>query len=81
MLVVPYAFDQPDNASRLNRLGVAQVITWSKYSASRAAKQLGDRVGNAAYSARAQEIARTIAREEGAQSACDAIEDYPKIIV
>jgi len=80
MLVAPYAFDQPDKTARLKRLGVAQVIARTKYSASRAAKQLGDMLGNAAYSARAQEIARMIAREDGVQSACDAIEDYPKII-
>ena len=80
MLVVPYAFDQPDNAARLERLGVARVIPRSKYSAKCASAQLGHMLADAAYAARAQEVARTIAGEDGVRTACDAIENHPQTL-
>lgn len=77
MLVVPYAFDQPDNAARLERLGVARVIARSKYSAKRASAQLGHLLAGAAYAERAREIARHLAAEDGVRTACDIIEAHP----
>ncbi len=40
MLVVPFAFDQPDNAARLQRLGVARAIPRKHYTARRAYSEL-----------------------------------------
>lgn len=76
MLVVPYAFDQPDNAARLERLGVARVIARSKYSAKRASAELGHLLANVAYAAKGAAIARRIAGEDGARSASDVIENH-----
>jgi UDP:flavonoid glycosyltransferase YjiC (YdhE family) len=74
MLVMPYGFDQPDNAARLQRLGVARVIARGKYSARCATSEL-DRVrSDAAYAMRAADAARQVQKENGVQSACDEIE-------
>ena len=40
MLVVPFAHDQPDNAARLVRLGVARTVSPHRYNADRAAHEL-----------------------------------------
>jgi len=76
MLVVPFAFDQPDNAARLQRLGVARVIIHSKYSAERARKELGHLLATTAYGENAAALARAIAREDGVRTACDVIASH-----
>jgi rhamnosyltransferase subunit B len=40
MLVVPYAFDQPDNAVRVMNLGVARTLLPKHYAAMRVVKQV-----------------------------------------
>jgi rhamnosyltransferase subunit B len=77
MLVVPYAFDQPDNASRLQRLGVAKTLSRTQYFAKRAADHLNELLWNLNYASKAAAIARQIAQEDGVQTACDAIENHP----
>jgi UDP:flavonoid glycosyltransferase YjiC (YdhE family) len=76
VLVMPYGFDQPDNAARLERLGVARVISPRKYAARRAAAELDRLRSDAAYARRATEVARLVREEDGVQSACDAIESH-----
>jgi UDP:flavonoid glycosyltransferase YjiC (YdhE family) len=79
MLVVPFAFDQPDNAARLQRLGVARAIPRKHYTAKRAHSELGHLLAQPAYAARACEAAGRIAEENGARAACAAIENHPLI--
>ena len=74
MLVMPYAHDQPDNAERATRLGIARTISRRRYSAARAAEELRQLLGNPAYSKRASEIGEQIRREDGVRVACDALE-------
>ena len=76
MLVVPFAFDQPDNASRLRRLGLARTIPRRHYNARRAYTELAQLLNDPAYVARAALAARTLERENGVQAACDAIENH-----
>src|SRR6185436_18884127 len=40
MIVVPFAHDQPDNASRVERLGVSRTIYPQQYTASRVSAAL-----------------------------------------
>lgn len=75
MLVMPYAFDQPDNADRVSRLGVARWIPRRKYSAARAARELETLLGDPRYEHRATEVSREIRSEDGVRAACDALED------
>jgi rhamnosyltransferase subunit B len=73
-LVVPFAVDQPDNAQRLQRLGGAEVLYPRQYTAPRAARRLGDLLGESEYARRAGEVAGLVRSEDGVGDACDAIE-------
>jgi UDP:flavonoid glycosyltransferase YjiC (YdhE family) len=73
MLVVPHAHDQPDNAFRAARLGVARVLDAQRYRADRAAADLRTLLTVASYQTRAQAVARQIAREDGARTAADTM--------
>jgi UDP:flavonoid glycosyltransferase YjiC (YdhE family) len=76
MLVVPYGFDQPDNAARAGRLGVARVVERRKYDAKRAAHNLKLLLERPKYAAAAAAIAERVRVEDGANAACDAIHEY-----
>lgn len=73
-LVMPYSHDQPDNAARCERIGVAQTISREKYSAQSAAKQLREILENENYKTNAAEASKIIKGEHGTKIACDAIE-------
>ena len=74
MLVVPFAFDQPDNAYRVTRLGVARTIYRYRYSAHRAATELETLLSNTTYLTRAEQVGEIVRAEKGVAVACDAIE-------
>jgi UDP:flavonoid glycosyltransferase YjiC (YdhE family) len=80
MLVVPFAFDQPDNAARLQRLGVARVIARANYTRNRAHSELEHLLTDPAYAARAIEAARKLAEENGVRAASDAIENHSLVL-
>jgi UDP:flavonoid glycosyltransferase YjiC (YdhE family) len=73
-LVVPYSHDQPDNAARLEHLGISRTIPRKQYSASRAIKELGELLDNPSYAAKAAEIGHIVQAEYGVKVACDEIE-------
>ncbi len=73
MLVMPYSHDQPDNAARAERLGVARTIKRNHYSALTAA-ELKHLLNNPKYTKRATEIGRQIQSEDGVRTACAQIE-------
>jgi UDP:flavonoid glycosyltransferase YjiC (YdhE family) len=74
MLAVPYAHDQPDNALRAAKLGVARVLYPSRYRASRAAAALDDLGRSPRYVEAASHVKALVRAEDGAATACDAIE-------
>ncbi len=74
MLVMPYAFDQPDNADRVARLGVGRTIPRRRYTAERAAVELRKLLDDPSYALRAEEVGRLVREEDGVGSACDALE-------
>ena len=74
MLVMPYAHDQPDNAERVTRLGIARTISKGRYGPSRAAAELRHLLDNPAYSQRASAVGEQVQREDGVRAACDALE-------
>ena len=78
MLVMPYSHDQPDNARRVRRLGVAEVLGRKKYKAKPAARLIWQLLSDNAYSSCASAVAAKIAAENGAVAACDALEAMPK---
>ena len=65
-LVVPFGFDQYDNAERLVRLGVARQLSATRYTAQTAAEQLNELLSANSYKERATDLARLIREEDGA---------------
>jgi UDP:flavonoid glycosyltransferase YjiC (YdhE family) len=78
MLVMPYSHDQPDNARRVRRLGVARVIRRQKYTAEAAARKIALLLENGALRQRAAEIGALLRTEDGLKAACDALEALGK---
>ena len=74
MLIVPHAFDQPDNAARAARLGVVRVIPRRRYTATRAASELRRLLEGQDYAVRAADVRRRVHDEDGVGAACDALE-------
>ncbi|HEX4036911.1 MAG TPA: glycosyltransferase [Acidobacteriaceae bacterium] len=74
MLVMPYSHDQPDNARRVRRLGVAEVLGRPHYKAKQAAQLIRQLLSNPSYATRAAQVASGIAAENGTVAACDALE-------
>lgn len=77
-LIMPYSHDQPDNANRCERLGVAKTISRDDYNSENAAGKLSDLLGDLSYQAKANEVKCIIESENGTQTACDAIEKVLK---
>ena len=74
MLVVPHAHDQPDNAERAARLGIARTVPPRRYTPSRVAAELRILLDDPSYARRASEVGQQLRREDGVQDACDALE-------
>ena len=73
-LIVPVAFDQPDNARRAVGLGVARSIPFGKTSADALVRELGRLLAAPDFGPRARAIGEEVAREDGASAACNALE-------
>ncbi|HBL11462.1 MAG TPA: glycosyltransferase [Cyanobacteria bacterium UBA11162] len=76
MLIVPHAYDQPDNAARLVRLGVARTIPRHNSTADRIATELKYLLFDSKYANRCAEVRDQVRGEDGVGVACDAIEAY-----
>jgi len=74
MLVMPYSHDQPDNARRVRRLGVAEVLSRRDYRAKPAAALIARLLSDSSYQARATAVAAQVQAENGTVAACDALE-------
>ena len=74
MLVVPFGQDQPDNARRCVRLGVARTITRQAFKATRVRDELTNLLNNPTYAVRAAAVGAEVRAEQGATVACDALE-------
>jgi UDP:flavonoid glycosyltransferase YjiC (YdhE family) len=78
MLVVPFSHDQPDNAMRAERLGVARALARKDYRAERAASALKELLERQEYSATASKVAEAISTEDGVGAACGALESIAR---
>ncbi len=74
MLVVPFAFDQPDNAARVTRLGIGRTLARHRYTADRVAQNLAALLADRRAAAVGEKIAAHIAAENGPTAAIDALE-------
>jgi rhamnosyltransferase subunit B len=73
-LIMPYSHDQPDNAARCRRHGVARTIRRNRYNAAAAAAELRILLADERYGVKARKLAAVVASEHGTEAACDAIE-------
>lgn len=74
MLVMPCAWDQPDNAERVARLGISRTISRHRYTPVRVAAELQHLLDDRAYERRASEVGEQIRQENGVEVACGALE-------
>ena len=74
MLIMPYSHDQPDNARRMMRLGVARVLSKKKYTPLRVARLLGKMLEDESLKQRSKSIALQMRHEDGIRKACDELE-------
>lgn len=73
-LIVPFAFDQPDNAAHAERLGTSRTLLRGKYLAARVARELRALLTDPTYEQKARAVGRQLREENGAAVACDLIE-------
>lgn len=73
-LVMPMTFDQPDNAIRLKRLGVARILTPRRFRAPQVERHLEALVGSGQARNRAAVIASRFAGIDPVSKTCDLIE-------
>jgi UDP:flavonoid glycosyltransferase YjiC (YdhE family) len=73
-LAVPFAHDQPDNAARAARLGIARVVPRSQYMVHAVEAALGETLEDSAMQRRAREAGQQVRQEDGARVAAEAID-------
>jgi rhamnosyltransferase subunit B len=73
-LIVPYGWDQPDNAARVQRLGVGLHLARTEYSVETATTALKALLDTSRFSLRATAVGEQMATEDGLALACDAID-------
>ena len=73
-LVVPVAFDQPDNARRAVVLGVARSVPFERAGAGTLRRELKALLETPGLAAHARAIGEKVSREDGARAAADALE-------
>jgi len=74
-LVVPVAFDQPDNARRAVALGIARSIPFKKATAAAMARELAALLAAPDCASRASTVGAAVAKEDGARLAAEALEN------
>ena len=74
-LIVPYFADQPDNAARARRLGVARILPPWRFSAASASRHLARLLGEDGYGRQARIIGEALAVEDGAARAARIVLD------
>jgi UDP:flavonoid glycosyltransferase YjiC (YdhE family) len=74
MLAVPFAHDQFDNAARVRRLGIGEVLRRGRYNGRRAASRLERLLRRPSYAEAAATVGERVRNEDGAGAAADAIE-------
>lgn len=77
-LIMPYSHDQPDNALRCRRAGVAEYISRSSYNAETAAEAISGILSDPKYAQNAAKAGEVVRAEGGTGEACDEIEKLLK---
>ncbi|MBY0526425.1 MAG: glycosyltransferase [Gemmataceae bacterium] len=76
-LVVPFAYDQPDNAARLERLGVARTVPHDTYAASLVAPALRELLDSPAVASQCRVLAQRLRDARPLEEVAQALEALP----
>ncbi|HJT65618.1 MAG TPA: glycosyltransferase [Pyrinomonadaceae bacterium] len=76
-LIVPFAFDQSDNAEHARRLGTSRTLYRNSYRASLVERELRELLERPEYRRRAIDISNKLKQENGPARAADLIENVP----
>jgi MGT family glycosyltransferase len=76
-LIVPFAFDQSDNADHARRLGTSLTVYRQNYKAPRVARELERLLSESSFVERARSVSEFLKQENGAATAADIIEQHP----
>jgi len=74
-LIVPFAFDQADNAGHASRLGTSRTLYRNKYTSARVARELGVLLNEPKYTEKAKLVGAQLKQENGVATASDFIEE------
>lgn len=74
-LITPVFFDQPDNAARAVRLGVARSLPFRRVTAARLVRQLRSLLARPAYASAARDVANSLKDSDGAAVAARCISE------
>ena len=74
MLVIPAAFDQPDNAHRAERLGTARVVPFQRVTVNNLMKHIVELLADRECRERSVRVGERLRDENGAKRACDLLE-------
>jgi UDP:flavonoid glycosyltransferase YjiC (YdhE family) len=74
-LIVPFAFDQLDNAAHAQRVGTSRTLYRQHYRADRVASELGELLGRSEYAEKARQVREQLREEHGARRAADLVEN------
>jgi rhamnosyltransferase subunit B len=75
-LIMPMAFDQPDNALRAARLGVARWHSPARFTAERVSRALGELLESPMVAAAAARCRERLRETNGIEIACDLLERH-----
>jgi UDP:flavonoid glycosyltransferase YjiC (YdhE family) len=73
-LTMPMGFDQPDNATRLNRLGVGRWVVPSAFQGARVASELAGLLDDPAVAERCGHWSRQLRSRNAIEETCDLLE-------
>jgi len=76
-LIVPFAFDQSDNAEHARRLGTSRTVYRNSYRAPRLERELRELLERPEYRRKAIEVSKKLKQENGPARAADLIESVP----
>jgi rhamnosyltransferase subunit B len=75
-LIVPFAFDQSDNAAHAARLGTSRTLYRRSYKAERVARELDNLLIKPQYASKAREVGARLRSENGAATTSNLIEEF-----
>jgi len=73
-LIVPFAFDQSDNAEHARKLGTSRTLYRKNYLAPRVVNELNELLHRPFYTRRAMEVSQQLKQDDGPGRAADLIE-------